>query len=148
MPASKRIVFIPEYCSGCQTCEMVCSTRHFGEANRYLSAIHVQADFYEYKFEFYGCEQCDSASCVTACPDKVKAIGFDENTGARYIDMEKCTLCGKCVEACPFADSKYPPIYLSVCDDEDVLVKCDLCHGYADGPACVTHCPKTALVVE
>lgn len=149
MPASQRIVFHQEYCAGCATCVLACSVEHYGEFNKKLGALRMDADFCNNVFNMYLCAQCEAASCVAACPDKVNAILFDEKTGARYIDMDKCTLCGKCIEACPFADEVYPPIHIeTLSGGEDVLIKCDLCRGRAAGPACVEMCFFKALSVE
>lgn len=146
MPASKRILFDAEACGGCLTCEFVCSGRHFdGECNKFLSAIRVDADMLDYEFSASICKQCKSASCVAACP--FGAMGFDEQTGARYVDKEKCRKCGLCVKACPYADEKFPPIRKVQIGDLKAIVKCDLCHGYEDGPLCVSVCPKKALSI-
>lgn len=149
MPSSKHIVFNQDFCTGCATCVMACSVEHFGEFNKKLGALRMDADFYNHEFNMYLCSQCESASCVAACPDKVSAFYFDENTGARCIDMDKCTLCGKCVEACPYGSDLYPPIHMeALANGEEVLVKCDLCRGRAAGPACVEKCFFDALTIE
>jgi len=73
---------------------------------------------------------------------------FDQGTGARYIDKELCRKCGLCVKACPYFVEKFPPIRKVVMGDRREIIKCALCHGYEDGPACVAVCPKKALSVE
>lgn len=144
MPRAKHIVVDSEACGGCLTCELACSARHFdGECNSYLSAIRIDADMLDYHFDSSVCKQCKSASCVTAC--KKDAIYFDEKTGARCIDHEKCIKCGACVKACPFAGEKLPPIRKVEHNGSFVIVKCDLCHGHEDGPYCVQVCPKAAI---
>lgn len=149
MPSSKSIKFNQDYCAGCATCVLACSIEHFGESNKKLGALRMDADFANHEFNMYLCSQCEAASCVAACPDKVSAFYFDEATGARCIDMDKCTLCGKCVEACPYSSELYPPIHIeTLSNGEDVLVKCDLCRGRAAGPACVEMCFFQALTIE
>lgn len=147
MPSSRRIVFNANACSGCLTCEFVCSARHFdGECNKFLSAIRIDADMLDYHYGCSICKQCKSASCIAAC--KIGAIQFDEVTGARYIDKDKCIKCGLCVKACPFSEEKDPPIRKVKFREKPVIVKCDLCHGFSDGPLCVAVCPKKALQIK
>ena len=144
MPKAKHITVDTDACGGCLTCELACSARHFdGECNPELSAIRIDADMLDYFFDAYVCKQCKSASCVTAC--RVGAMYFDETTGARCIDKEKCIGCGACAKACPFAEEKFSPIRKVKHDGKNIIIKCDLCHGHADGPYCVQVCPKNAI---
>lgn len=144
MPKSKHIVVDTEACGGCLTCEFACSGRHFeGECNTYLSAIRIDADMLDYHFNASVCKQCQAASCMAAC--KFDAIQFDEKTGARYIDSEKCKGCGACARACPYSQDKIAPIRKEIVAGKNRIVKCDLCHGYEDGPLCIAVCPKQAI---
>ena len=142
----KRIKFNKDLCAGCASCEMACSAAHFGKASRYLSAIRLDADFYNHIFEIHVCKQCKSASCMDACPKH--AIKVDETTGAKYVDQELCVKCGLCVKACPFADEAFPLIKRELLNDEKKIIKCDLCRGREKGPACVEICYYGALQVE
>ena len=56
-----------------------------------------------------------------------------------------CLGFGSCVKACPFAESKYPPIRKVEKYDQKFIIKCDLCHGYEDGQYCIQVCPKGAI---
>lgn len=76
------------------------------------------------------CVQCPDYPCVGACP--AKALRVDQNTGAVLVDPSMCTLCLKCVEACP---GKVPKV---VRGKSHVLI-CDLCSG---DPQCVKECAK------
>lgn len=144
MPRSKHIVVDTEACGGCLTCELVCAARHFdGLCDRELSAIKIDADMIDYVFDYMACKQCSSASCVAVCPKN--AFFFDENTGARCIDKDKCIRCGACVKVCPLSEAKYPPIRKVEKNDQKYIIKCDLCHGYEDGPYCIQVCPKAAV---
>ena len=145
MPLSKSISFNPDNCTGCECCELACSSVHFGVYSNKLSAIRIKANFHLGDREAFLCRQCDSASCVDAC--RVGAIKFDEETGARYVDQELCVNCGLCLKACPFADELFPYINRGKFEDEDVIIKCDLCHDIEGGPACVSVCPRDALTI-
>ena len=143
---ARRIVLNSAACGGCMTCERICSARHFHECRGDLSAIHIHADFYEDTFTLFNCRQCAKAACKDACP--TGAIQFDEERRAFYINKDTCIGCGACTEACPFKGKLWPYINEAVCDGEGYIVKCDLCHGFEDGPACVKHCPKGALTIK
>ena len=147
MPKSKHIVVDTEACGGCLTCEFACSARHFeGVCNADYSAIQIGADMLDYHFDAAVCRQCRSASCVAVC--KKGALKFDEHTGASYVDKELCIGCGLCVKACPFSDEKNPLIRRVRIGKKQVIVKCDLCHGFEDGPLCIKICPKQAVSLK
>ena len=147
IPKSKHIVVDTDACGGCLTCELACAARHFdGLCDRELSAIKIDADMLDYHFDYMVCRQCRMPSCAGACPKD--AIFFDEKTGARTIDKEKCIRCGACVRACPFAERKNPPVRRVEKNGEKFIIKCDLCHGYEDGPYCVQVCPKAAISLK
>ena len=141
-----KIVLNSSACGGCLTCEQMCAARHFNECRGDLSAIRIQVDFYEDTFTLFNCRQCPKPACKEACP--VGAIEYDEDRGSYYVDDEVCIRCGQCVAACPFRGKLRPYIQLSPCDGVDYVVKCDLCHGFEDGPVCVAHCPKGALTIK
>lgn len=81
------------------------------------------------------CQQCPDAPCVTVCP--TQALTSNGKTAQVDYHRELCTVCGLCVEVCPFQ-----AIYLS--SDGDGVLKCDLCRGQ---PACIPGCPVLALEV-
>ncbi|TET91980.1 MAG: 4Fe-4S dicluster domain-containing protein [Methanomassiliicoccales archaeon] len=81
------------------------------------------------------CLHCKKPKCMEAC--EFDAISKED--GLVIIDMEKCTGCYECVDACPFK---------SIQKDElrEKAIKCDFCKGY-DMPACVSSCPTDALTI-
>ena len=127
--------FIIDYskCSGCRTCEMVCSLVHYGICSPSLSRINIM------KWELKGiyvpivCHHCEDRPCVSVCP--TNAICSIDN-GLVKIDLRKCIGCGNCAVACPFGAISFDPTTRKV-------KSCDLCNGQ---PVCVKVCPTEALV--
>lgn len=140
VPKSGVIVFNPAVCTGCGTCELMCSLYHEGVGGPALSRARVVRDPFTAKFSFNVCKQCLCPSCYSACPLKDKALCIDEETGAKYIDEDKCTGCRQCIEACPF-----DPPEIKYNAEKNVAFKCDLCRGREGGPICVEYCPVEAL---
>jgi len=129
---AKKLTVIPELCSGCRICELVCAIKHFGVNNPRKSAIRVLITYPHPVVRMpVVCSQCKAAPCVEVCPTDALA----RRNGVVELDGEKCLSCLKCVEACPFG-----AIYAH--EDCDTPIKCDLCGGE---PECVKHCPKGAL---
>ena len=133
-----------EMCSGCASCEAICSLGHEGQVSRVLSGIKVNHHVVEWMagepVQLYShniCRQCPGIpACAAVCP--VDCIYRDEKTGAVLIDHDTCIRCQLCVDACPYDACGYSP-------QLDKIVKCDLCHDNADGPQCVSNCPLGVL---
>ena len=123
---------IPELCSGCRICELVCAISHFGVNNPKKSAVRVLVTYPHPVVRMpIVCSQCKDAPCVNVCP--VNALS--RKNGIVKLDPELCISCFKCVESCPFG-----AIYAH--EDCPYPIKCDMCSG---DPECVRHCPKGAL---
>jgi len=137
----------PCLCSGCRTCETICSSRRYGFVSSSLSLLTVdrsrsKAVWTTGLYWAETCHQCletiSTPWCVKACPEdaiSIAPIGTYGNTKARVIDEEKCVGCKSCYYACPY--------HMIIFDEKrDVATKCDLCSGR---PLCVEACPTGAL---
>lgn len=129
----KMILVDPTKCTGCRTCELVCSVKNEGIANPARSRIHI-IRFDPIVFEVpMLCQQCVSAPCITICP--VKAISRDKESGVVNISQDLCIGCKMCVVVCPFGAMGFDPVGKKV-------FKCDQCGG---DPLCVKFCETKAL---
>ena len=146
-PEGPFLMVDPERCVGCHTCEIACAVAHSG-AGSLIGAVlagerlHrrnrvVQIDSVKLSTQ---CRQCEDAPCVRVCP-----------TGATYrtatytaVDQERCIGCRLCMLVCPFGAIQVATVLV---DDREkrAALKCDLCAGRPDGPACVEACPTNAL---
>jgi len=127
-----KLVAIPELCSGCSICELVCAIKHFGINNPKKSAIRVLTTYPDPAISKpVVCSQCEEPACAEACPtDALSRVD-----GVVQLEEEKCIFCFDCVEACPF-EAMY------IHRDYGLPIKCDMCAGE---PECVAKCPKDAL---
>ncbi len=131
---SKRLAVIPELCSGCKICELVCSLRHFKVNNPKKSAVQVMITYPHPVIRMpIVCSQCKVASCAEVCP--VNALARKD--GVVELDENVCISCYKCVEACPFGA-------MFIHEDCEYPIKCDMCGGE---PECATKCPKGAIML-
>ncbi|MBI4319265.1 MAG: 4Fe-4S dicluster domain-containing protein [Chloroflexi bacterium] len=129
MKRSKVFRAIPDLCTGCLQCEMICSLVKTGTVSPSLSRIGVSRSYKDGSCAPTICRHCTVPLCQHACPVP-EAMWLDENTAAVVINEDKCIGCLACMEACPFDAIWVGP-------NKEVL-KCDLCGGE---PACVKYCP-------
>ncbi len=128
-----KLAVVPERCSGCKICELVCSMERFGVNNPKKSAIRVMVVYPHPIIRMpIVCRQCKVAKCMENCPTGAIAI----KDGVYDIDGEKCISCQQCVISCPFG-----AVFLH--EEMDTPFKCNLCDGK---PRCVEACPKNALL--
>jgi Fe-S-cluster-containing hydrogenase component 2 len=128
-------------CSDCGTCELVCATYHEGATSPALRRIWLQRNPFKSEYIILACKQCNPAPCMAACP--VEAISEDKTTGAKIIDESLCIGCEECTKACPLE-----PKRISFNREKNVAIKCDLCDGRAEGPACIQFCPNMCLELK
>ena len=150
----KAIVVDFNKCTGCRTCETVCSAFNFkqnikGESlpslgNPFLSNIQVQHYNPDVDIPVV-CAMCPDAPCIEACPVPAdpktgrKALYRDEKTSAIKNDIERCIGCGKCAEACK---TKSVGVIVPNPENNKPEQMCTLCGG---DPQCVKYCPFDAL---
>ena len=129
---SKKLAVIPEQCSGCRVCELICAIKHFEVNNPKKSAIQVLITYPQPVMRMpIVCSQCKVPVCARVCPTNA----LRRIDGVVQLDKKECVSCYKCVEACPFG-----AIYVH--EDCELPIKCDMCSG---DPECVKKCPKGAL---
>lgn len=132
---TKLIAVNAEGCTGCRTCELVCSIVHYGESNPSRAAIRVvRREKRGLAFSLpLVCQQCEKAACLEACP--TGAISQDPERGTLAIDHGMCVGCGDCLGACPAGC-----IFMD--EENGIALACDLCGGE---PQCVAFCHARCL---
>ena len=137
-------------CTGCQVCQVACQEYHHLPADSPLMRVTEQEtsggkEAYRVRYRIKVCRQCARPSCLFACPHG--AIRVDEASDAVLIREDRCTGCGRCVEACPFhAVVLYTPA--GAPDGKRKAIKCMECREKGRGvPVCVAACPYGCLTV-
>ena len=135
-------------CTGCITCEMMCSLLHDGCVGLQHNRIFLEPGrIKEMVHTIHSCQQCDDHPCYEACPKKDSAMCIDGETGIVYIDEENCIGSGKCQKACRFTPSRIN-LVKSKDKTQRKAKKCDLCWDMEDGPQCIKWCPAMCLALS
>lgn len=139
----------PDRCLGCHTCELACAIAHTragtlvgavvaGEALSPRNRV-VQVSGRRFPTQ---CRQCEDAPCVKVCP-----------TGATYrtetytaVNPKLCIGCKLCMMVCPFGAIHMAWVAANG-HGKRAAIKCDLCVGREEGPACVAACPTKAISI-
>lgn len=120
-------------CTGCRTCELVCSLEKEGVFNPRMSRIRIEEEKGTLNANI--CRLCKvDARCIDSCP--VEALEKDENDAIQLKGL--CAAkggCTACVESC-----EYDAIFLP--KGAEAPISCDLCGGE---PKCVELCPLDAI---
>ena len=122
----------PSKCSGCKTCEVICSLYHHSEVNLNRSRIKIV------KWEEKGldipvvCQHCEVPVCMENCP--TGALFQNDEGGFVAYRKELCIGCKLCLLVCPSGGISL--------DGEGSILKCDLCGG---DPQCVKFCASKVI---
>ena len=124
-------------CIDCKACMVACKVENNVSEGFWRNWIRPSWDISDSrKIEFQPgqCMQCDTPSCVAACP--VDAT-YKQTDGLVAIDPTRCIGCGNCLTACPY-NARYRDPGSRRAD------KCDFCENRlkrGEDPACVVTCP-------
>jgi CRP-like cAMP-binding protein/Fe-S-cluster-containing hydrogenase component 2/thioredoxin reductase len=158
--ATNALVIDESLCVQCDNCETACADTHGGiprldrDAGPTFQNFHLP----------HSCRHCEQPHCMKDCPpDAIR-----RNEAGEVMISDSCIGCGNCAKNCPYnaielkvkppkkrgnlitwllfgmgdgvgeRDAPYDP------DAVKKAVKCDLCAGRPDGPACVKSCPTGA----
>ena len=127
------ISIIPERCTGCQSCEMVCSLSHEGSCSSSLSRIRIKKWEEISVFMPVVCQHCEKPPCITICPTQARKRVPE--TDAAVTDEKRCVGCKSCLYACPYSAPVIHPVTKRT-------TTCDLCNG---NPLCTQVCTSGAL---
>ncbi|OEU66240.1 MAG: hypothetical protein BA863_19040 [Desulfovibrio sp. S3730MH75] len=144
----KRIFPDKEYCIGCKLCELACLVVH-SESKDLIAAYKderirglapsIQVIGKDDTCVAVSCRHCGEPACVEVC--NVGALSKDPATGIVHYNTAQCVGCWSCMVACPYDSIKRNKFL-------NKIIKCDLCSGREDGPACVQVCPNRSLKYE
>ena len=124
----RKLVVNSDKCTGCGTCEEICSNTYFKVADKEKSAIRVFQDEGRYRIEV--CDQC--GDCAKMC--SAVALNRADN-GVMRIARDICVGCLICVAECLRG-------YMRWHDGLLVPFKCVACRF------CAKNCPSGALSIE
>lgn len=144
MSEQRKVFTIARLCTACRTCEIACAVAHSKSKMLYGAITEIPLSRYRVEVQYGGgvslplnCRQCEEPDCLFAC--KAGAVSKDPDNGQVDVDLDKCVGCWMCVMVCPFG-AVIPDA------DQGKALKCDLCAGLSEGPACVSACPTGALI--
>lgn len=130
----KKIIIIdPSKCTGCRTCEIVCSLSKEGVVNPVKARIQVVKDEFISLNVPMVCQQCYDAPCASMCP--AGALYQETASGRMEHDRDLCVGCKSCVAVCPFGA-------IGIDTEANRVFKCDECEG---DPTCVRFCETGAI---
>ncbi|MGG7048007.1 MULTISPECIES: 4Fe-4S dicluster domain-containing protein [unclassified Campylobacter] len=157
MKQHKFVIADYKRCIGCATCMASCfkSAYERGKLSKSRLTVLRQA----YGVMPTQCRQCDDGPCANVCP--TGALRFNES--CIELHEEICIGCKLCTIACPYGAissnaelmpsinyATEPKYYLEIESQsgaKNIAIKCDMCNGRKNGPACVEVCPTSAIIM-
>jgi len=124
----RKLIADAAKCTGCGTCEDVCSRTYYKNTDKSKSAIRVLKDGDNYRIEV--CDQCGDCTAMCGPVALNKA-----NNGVVRLTKDKCVGCLVCVAECLRGFMRYH-------DDEPTPFKCVACG------LCAKQCPSGALALS
>ncbi len=150
----KALVIDFNKCSGCRTCEAVCSEFNNKiiingkelNSTANLSMSNIRVHHFNPDIDVpSACVQCKDAPCIEACPVEphqetgYKALYRDPVHNTIINDKERCIGCRSCYDACKEQRAGVIRANPETGSPEGI---CTLCNG---DPQCVKNCPYDAL---
>jgi tetrathionate reductase subunit B len=141
-PKKYAIIIDASRCIDCKACMIACKVENNipeGSWRNWIRPLLDRSGERKSEFQPGQCMQCDSPSCVAACP---VGATYKQPDGLVVIDPKKCIGCGNCITACPYG-ARYRNSTRHIAD------KCDFCeHRLKRGeePACVVTCPTKTRI--
>jgi tetrathionate reductase subunit B len=141
-PKKYAIIIDASRCIDCKACMIACKVENDvpeGSWRNWIRPLLDRSGERKSEFQPGQCMQCDSPSCVAACP---VGATYKQPDGLVVIDPKKCIGCGNCITACPYG-ARYRNSTRHIAD------KCDFCeHRLKRGeePACVVTCPTKTRI--
>lgn len=132
MPGLKEKVLVidPDKCTGCHSCEMACSMKHFGKNHPNYSRIRIQEFRDINTFIPITCQGCEEAPCMKVCPMGAR---MRLESGAVVTNEDACIGCRACIYVCYCGAPVINP-------ETGKTMTCNLCEGDEMGPWCVKAC--------
>jgi Fe-S-cluster-containing hydrogenase component 2/thioredoxin reductase/CRP-like cAMP-binding protein len=137
-------------CIGCDNCERACAATHGDGISRLQRKSGPTSGSLRAPIS---CLHCETPDCMKECPPNV----IRRLESGEIVIEEGCISCGNCQRNCPFGVIQMAapqPSFGGMLqrllgmggDDKAKAVKCDLCFGSSEGPACVHACPTGAAI--
>lgn len=130
-----------ERCLGCTACVVACEAgNELADGQSFIAVreeIRGQGMGLEGTFLHKRCLHCAEAACVEVCPTGA----LSKQRGLTAVNVDACSGCGYCVEACPYDIPQLVGGRVSKCSGcADLLAA-------GEQPYCVQTCPSQALRV-
>jgi Fe-S-cluster-containing hydrogenase component 2/CRP-like cAMP-binding protein len=128
-------------CTRCDECVRGCADTH-GGTPRFIR----EGPKYRNWLVPIACYQCTDPVCMIDCP--TGAITRELGTLEVTVNEKTCIGCSNCATRCPWGNIVMVENGETRADGKpaEVAVKCDLCVGRKNGPACVERCPQGSAV--